>query len=63
MVIPCFECGDDVAVNDDTEIETALCEICISLFEYSELALSYSDYESSYGGLSDYDDYQYSQSN
>lgn len=62
MVIPCFECGDDVFVNDDSEIETALCQVCISSFEYSEFAASYSDYESSYyGGLADYDDYQFSE--
>lgn len=35
MIIPCFECGDDVAVDEDAEVAITLCEICAIDYEYA----------------------------
>lgn len=34
MVIPCFDCGDDVVVDSVLEAEAVLCDMCSLNWEY-----------------------------
>lgn len=34
MVIPCYDCGDDVVVDDEAEVAIMLCDICSIDYEY-----------------------------
>lgn len=63
MVIPCFECGDDVAVDDDAEMEAALCPSCIgSLAYWGSISTYMNEYaEEIADHVSYYEGYQYTE--
>lgn len=58
MMVPCFECSDDVYVDEDAEVEVALCPECSVKYGHWEVPAYFEDGGDGYQLA---DNYQYTE--